>query len=296
MRPTENANRRVTNPIAGGISLTPLRPFLKWPGGKRWAAQRIADLVRPHLTGRYYEPFLGGGAVFFHLRPRKATLSDANNELIEVYEAVRTSHKQVTQRLRGLTVSRSMYYEVRSRQPDVLVDRAARFLYLNRTGFGGMYRLNQEGHFNVPYGGGTRTPEVLWNTGLLENAAAALKAVTLRTCDFAKSMMHAGPGDVVYCDPTYTVAHGHNGFIRYNERNFLWSDQERLAEAAYKAQRRGAVVIISNAHHKSIRELYGKRARLIRLQRMSCMSPDPRFRRKVMEYLIVLRPEPRPEL
>jgi DNA adenine methylase len=267
-----------------------LIPFLKWPGGKRWAAKQVADIAREHLTGRYYEPFLGGGAVFFQLRPKKATLSDINGDLIDVYRAVRTRHRQIVRLLQGLPVSREAYSEIRRWDAEALVERAVRFLYLNRTAFGGMYRLNKEGLFNVPYGGGERTPAILWESRILEDAARSLQGADLRVCDFAASMGRARAGDVVYCDPTYTVAHKNNGFVRYNERNFSWADQKRLAEAATAARARGAVVIISNAHHESIYALFKPRTKLITLERMSCISTDPAHRRVVNEYLIVLEP------
>lgn len=282
-----NVTRRMTD-AAPDNEVLALQPFLKWPGGKRWAAARIADLIRPNLTGRYYEPFLGGGAVFFHLRPNKATLSDINADLIDTYRTVSTRHRQIVSLLQGLPVSPAAYAEVREWDAKGLIDRAVRFLYLNRTAFGGMYRLNRQGHFNVPYGGGGRTPAILWESRLLEDAAAALRCARLVACDFAESMRAARAGDVVYCDPTYTVAHENNGFVRYNETNFSWKDQERLAAEAISAQRRGAVVIISNAHHHSIRRLYSGRAQFLRLGRSSCISTDPRHRREVSEYLIVL--------
>jgi DNA adenine methylase len=264
-------------------------PFLKWPGGKRWAAERIAALVSSHLTGRYYEPFLGGGAVFFRLRPRIATLGDVNSDLIAAYKAVRSNHKEIVKRLQGLPVAKSVYDEVRTWKPRGPLERAVRFLYLNRTAFGGIYRLNRAGNFNVPYGGGQRTPAILWESALIEDAAAALANVTLRACDFALVMRHATEGDVVYCDPTYTVAHENNGFLRYNERNFSWTDQMRLAVAARAARARGAVIIISNAHHASVRALYSGETRRT-LERMSCVSTEPEHRRQVKETLVILEP------
>jgi len=272
-----------------GDAKRPVLPFLKWPGGKRWAAERIAAIVEPHLNGRYYEPFLGGGAVFFQLRPRKATLADINSELIEAYRSVRDCHVEVVQSLQMLPVNKQVYAAVRQWKPRRSVERAVRFLYLNRTAFGGIYRVNRSGEFNVPYGGGTRTHEILWSSTLLEDAAQALTGTTLRNCDFTLTMRHASRGDVVYCDPTYTVAHDQNGFVRYNERNFSWADQGRLAVAARAARARGAVVIVSNAHHASVLGLYeGVRRRV--LNRMSCVSADPAGRREVKESLLILEP------
>ena len=262
-------------------------PFLKWPGEKRWAARHIAGAVRRRLQGNYFEPFLGGGAVFFYLCPTKAVLSDINGDLINTYAMVRDRPDEVVEKLRVLPVSRAEYYRIRASEPSDPTLRAARFLYLNRTAFGGMYRLNHAGRFNVPYGGGEREPSVLWRTAVLKEASGALKSAELREADFETALERAGRVDVVYCDPTYTVTHDQDGFVRYNNRNFSWADQERLAKAASQASRRGVAVIISNAHHKEIRKLY-KTATFETLVRVSTLCPDPSCRRTVLEYLITL--------
>jgi DNA adenine methylase len=265
----------------------PQLPFLKWPGGKRWAASRIAALIHQRLKRKYFEPFLGGGAMFFHLRPQRALLSDINSDLVNTYIAVRDNCPDVLKALKRLRVTKSEYYRIREWEPCDHVCRAARFLYLNRTAFGGMYRLSLTGKFNVPYGGGQRTPEVLWERGLLAAAESTLQAAQIRTMDFEEAIDMARPGDVIYCDPTYTVAHDKNGFIRYNERNFSWEDQERLAKACRRARRRGSTVIVSNAHHDMIKKLYPKAA-FTTLERASCISTDAQNRRIVHEYLILL--------
>lgn len=270
--------------------LDPLRPFLKWPGGKQWVAPKIAALVKTYLSGKYYEPFLGGAAVFFHLRPEQAILGDINADLVNVYRVVRDRPDKVQSALRQLPVSKRRYDSLRSSTPRSQLDRAVRFLYLNRTCFGGIYRLNKSGRFNVPYGGGQRTPRILWTTDLLENAATALGGVGLMTEDFGVALKRAGKGDVVYCDPTYTVAHDNNAFVRYNENNFSWEDQIRLAKLAQSAVAAGAVVIVSNAHHKSVRSLYPTASRRV-LHRTSLINPDAANRRAVSEYLFVLTPD-----
>lgn len=266
----------------------PVKPFLKWPGGKRWGASTIADMVRHHLTGTYYEPFLGGGAIFFYLRPASAVLTDLNADLINTYRQVRINHIRLIELLKGSPVSKDHYLHIRNATPRALHERAARFLYLNRTAFGGMYRLNRDGKFNVPYGG--RKLDQLWAENLLFHAAQALSAAHLETSDFERIIGRALRGDVVYCDPTYTVAHDSNGFRRYNERNFAWTDQLRLAKAAGRAVTRGATVIISNAHHPSIRELYPT-AECIEMERSSCVSRKLLGRKRIQEYVFVMRPK-----
>jgi len=265
----------------------PLVPFLKWPGGKRWAAGRISEIVRHSLRGTYFEPFLGGAAVFFYLRPDLAILSDLNPELVAAYQVVRDLVVEVSRELRKLRVNRRSYYDIRDATPTDPITGAARFLYLNRTGFGGIYRVNGDGKFNVPYGGGGRTPRILTGTSMLADASVALLFARLECSDFEPMLDSAKRGDVVYCDPIYTVTHDNNCFVRYNERNFSWSDQERLAKVARRTAARGVRVVISNAHHHEIRKLY-RGLRRLTLVRFSSLSADPSRRRAVKEHLILL--------
>jgi len=280
------------SPLPLQLFTSPVKPFLKWPGGKRWASEVIAAHVRKHLSpdGTYFEPFLGGGAVFFSLRPSRSVLSDVNKDLINTYEQVRAHHEKIRRLLAGLPVSSESYAKQRVSVPRCRIQQAVRFLYLNRTAFAGMYRTNRDGEFNVPFGGGDRTPAALISTDILERAANGLRASRLASVDFEVTIERARAGDVVYCDPTYTVAHDNNGFVRYNETVFTWADQMRLQEAATRAVSRGATVIVSNAHHSSVRMLYdGWRA--ITLHRPSLVSPTVSARRSVNEYLFVASPK-----
>ena len=265
---------------------TPIKPFLKWPGGKRWLAECIKSIINRKRFQRYFEPFLGGGALFFALAPSDATISDINEELIVTYKQVRNQPARLIARLREIPVDRDTYNKIRTQRPSSSLDRAVRFLYLNRTAFGGMYRVNHKGEFNVPFGGGQRTSAPLWEDGLLMAASEVLSNVNIICSDFKDIMQNRGEGDLVYCDPTYTVAHNNNGFIRYNEKNFSWEDQKVLAKAARKAAQRGATVIVSNAYTKDIKQLY-KGARTLRLRRMSLVCPEATKRRLVTEYLFL---------
>lgn len=218
-------------------------------------AKELADLVLRQLTGTYYEPFLGGGAAFFEIAPARAVISDVNGELVNVYRNVKRRPDAIISRLKRMEVNAQVYEEVRSRNVDDSLQRAVDFLYLNRTAWGGIYRLNSLGRFNVPYGGGERKPDILWKRNLLLRAGATLKRAKIFKSDFEPMIARAGSGDVVYCDPTYTVAHDRNGFIRYNEKNFSWSDQIRLAKICREAATRGAVIFVSNAHHPSLERI-----------------------------------------
>ena len=259
---------------------------MKWPGGKRWAVRTLAPIVIEYLRGAYFEPFVGGGALFFGVAPFKAVLSDINPELINTYEIARDHPRALINRLKDLPVSGNQYQEIRAATGGSRLERATRFLYLNRTGFSGIYRLNRLGGFNVPYGGGERTPAPLWERGLLLSAAGMLKRAELMACDFEVALAFACRGDVVYCDPTYTVTHDQNCFVRYNERNFSWSDQQRLADAVRAAAGRGCTVLLSNAHHASVRKLFRPPQSWV-LNRNSMVSPKLAQRRLIEEYLFL---------
>jgi DNA adenine methylase len=238
---------------------------------------------------RYVEPFLGGGAMFFGLRPSLANLSDVNAELINVYQQVARNPRKLLRSLQDLPVTQDTFLSLRAENTGSPGRRAVRFLYLNRTAFGGMYRVNRQGQFNVPYGGGHRTPAPLWTDRLLCRAASRLGTATVEVLDFEVALSAAQDGDLVYCDPTYTVTHDNNGFVRYNETNFSWADQRRLASGATAAAGRGATVLVSNAHHPDIRALYPD-ADIHTVYRASCLCPDPEKRRRAAEYLVVLTP------
>lgn len=266
----------------------PLDPFLKWPGGKRWLAGKVTDLARQHLTGTYFEPFLGGGALFFYWRPERAVLSDINGPLINAYRQVKRSPDQIREFLREMPVGRGIYYSIRGLSLEDEVDQAVRFLYLNRTCFSGLYRVNKKGQFTVPYGGG-RTPRLLTETQILNDAAAALRGAELLQSDFESVVQRTGEGDVVYCDPPYAAKQpSTNGFRRYNDQLFSWSDQQRLAAAVKEARNRGATVIVSNSADEVVGTLY-EDAECLTLERSSRVSSDPASRGAVMERVFVLR-------
>ncbi len=266
------------------------KPFLKWPGGKRWLTAYVYNTLKERTFNRYFEPFLGGGAVFFSLYPKAAILSDVNEDLVNTYRQVKEQPLKLIEKLKEIPVDKETYLTLREASPINPVDRAVRFLYLNRTAFGGMYRLDREGHFNVPFGGGQRTPEPLWRDNLLTNASEVLRDAMITTADFEEVLADAGKGDLVYCDPTYTVSHNNNGFIRYNERNFSWSDQQRLGCACKEATTRGAFVLVSNAFHQEVAKLYPT-ADVHVLERKSLLCPSSSKRQTVQEYLFVLTPK-----
>jgi DNA adenine methylase len=265
------------------MSLLPTKPFLKWAGGKRWLARTIESCLPPTYN-RYFEPFLGGGAVFFNVAPHRAELSDINSELINAFVQMAQNVDGIIAGLEALRVNRSTYQRLRESRPTCMLERAIRFVFLNKTAFNGLYRVNKSGVFNVPYAGHQR--RTLFSAAELQAASKLLAKCTISVRDFEESIAEAEAGDVIYCDPPYTVKHDNNGFIRYNEALFSWNDQQRLAVAAKKALRRGAHVIVSNARHASVRKLYPDfSARTV--IRASCMSGAADYRGKVAEYLFV---------
>lgn len=259
-------------------------PFLKWAGGKRWLASTYADLL-PENYKRYYEVFLGSGAVFFSMRPTQATLSDLNEELIECYSVLRDEWQNVVERLHHhhLHHSKDYYYEVRSSKPRLLANKAARFIYLNRTCWNGLYRVNLRGEFNVPVG--TKT-NVLLEADNFEELSALLKKTVLLAADFEEVIDRARSGDFIFADPPYTVKHNLNGFIKYNEKIFRWEDQIRLRDCLVRASNRGCHVLLTNANHPSVIELYEDDFELISLSRSSVIAADSK-NRGIYEELVV---------
>jgi DNA adenine methylase len=171
---------------------------------------------------------------------------------------------------------------VRASTPTEPVERAARLIYLTTLAFNGIYRVNRRGEFNVPYGG--RAYPALGSDGWLRPYANALKAARLQTGDFQEVVATAVRGDLIYLDPPYTVAHSNNGFLRYNEHIFSWKDQQRLAALAAGLDRKGCIVIVSNAAHDSVRGLY-RTFRAVSASRRSLIAADPAHRRDTGELV-----------
>lgn len=229
-------------------------PLLKWAGGKRWLAT-AKGFRKPATFQRYVEPFVGGGALFFQLEPRTAVLSDLNEDLINFYKVLRDRPLALERAMlvHQAAHSTSYYYEVRDTRPTSKLDRASRFLYLNRTCWNGLYRVNRKGEFNVPIG---TKQAVLMDTDDFAGAARALRRADIRCADFEDVVDGCGLGDFLFVDPPYTAKHNLNGFLKYNEDIFKWDDQLRLHAALQAAAGRGAQVCVTNADHASLRSLY----------------------------------------
>ena len=259
-------------------------PFLKWAGGKRWFVSRYLDIIPTHF-GRYIEPFLGSGALFFALQPKEAVLSDVNADLVETFSAIKENWKAVISVLRRYhrLHSPAFYYQIRSSRPRAKVTRAARFIYLNRTCWNGLYRVNVRGQFNVPVG---TKEKVLLDTDDFYQASVLLKGASLMTSDFEPVICRARRGDLIFADPPYVTTHSQNGFLKYNEKLFSWDDQVRLMECLRNAKRSGVQILATNADTPPIRKLYRGSFTIRTVTRASVIASSPGRRGTSSELII----------
>ncbi len=231
------------------------RPFLKWAGGKR---QLMPHLLRhvPATRGRYFEPFVGGGALFFALRPDRATVADVNERLVRAYRGVAHHVEDVVRLLGGYPHDSAFFYRLRARPIDARSDAevAAWFIYLNRTGYNGLYRVNRKNEFNVPFG--RYANPTVCDAPMLRACAAALHGTNLVVDDFENVVAGAKRGDFVYFDPPYAPLSATSSFTSYTSGGFGPDDQRRLRDVALRLKRRGVHVLLSNSSVPAIRELY----------------------------------------
>jgi DNA adenine methylase len=241
------------------------QPFLKWAGGKAQLLLQF-DPFFPESVRAYIEPFVGGGAVFFHLKARfpalRATLRDNNAELINSYQVVRDHAPALMNRLdehlrQFRTEGKPYYYSVRSRNPLAEpMERAARMIFLNKTCFNGLWRVNGRGQFNVPIGSYRPEKVSLYDARNLRAASQALQGVELGVQDFRQTLRAVSAGDFVYVDPPYHPLSATANFTAYTKEVFGEKEQRELAALFSKAARRGAQLMLSNSDTPLVRELY----------------------------------------
>jgi DNA adenine methylase len=258
------------------------KPFLKWAGGKQWLSP-LARYLAPEEFSMYCEPFLGAGALFFALRPPQARLSDANAELVKAYGGVRGDVDDVISRLEAVPYDIETFKKMRISRPRLDATAAVRFIYLNRTAFNGIYRVNRKGEFNVPFG--KYENPTICQPDRLRPAAKALQSAVLRSQDFEVAVQNADASWFVYFDPPYITGHLNNGFVKWNARIFNWDDQARLARVAAELSARGARVLISNADHPAVSDLY-QNFHHLRVRRHSLVGGRAASRKDVSELLI----------
>ncbi len=257
-----------------------LKPFLKWAGGKRQLLPQIRSVLATcpalnstqlnstqlnstQLNSTYIEPFVGAGAVFFDLAPKQAFISDKNTLLIETYTCIRDHIDELIAHLRihETRHNEAYYYAIRAHDRDARyhertsVERAARLIYLNRTCYNGLYRVNRQGYFNVPYGKYTN-PQVC-DEPLLRSISQFLCTpnITIQACDYQHTLMHAQAGDLVYFDPPYHSPEA-NSFTSYQADGFSEQNQEELAHTYAQLTHRGVYCVLSNADTPFVRALY----------------------------------------
>ena len=245
---------------------------------------------RPNLfrfwEERYLEPFLGSGAVYFHIKPQRAVLSDMNKSLVATYRALRDDWLSVYIALKehSLRHCKEYYYKIRDNDLALTpAEEAAKFIYLNRTCWNGLYRVNRNGQFNVPIG---TKDSVLLESDDFASTAAILENAQINHCDFEETIDQALADDFLFVDPPYTVQHNLNGFIKYNQHLFSWEDQIRLRDALIRADLRGARILMTNADHESIRHLYQGVFHLESARRSSVLAGRGGVRGAVTELLI----------
>ena len=277
-----SANRRTAPP----------RPFLKWAGGKHQLLAELearVALARPH--GRYHEPFVGGGALFFdlfgrgQLGKRKALLSDNNPRLIEAYEGVQQHVEEVIALLRRHEAAhgKDYYYAMRAVVPGGTAERAARIIYLNRTCFNGLYRENSRGEFNVPMGR-YKNP-LICDEANLRAVSAALNHCRVRRSHFSEVLGDAEAGDLVYFDPPYDPVSKTANFTSYHQDQFGEAAQRELAEVFRQLDARKVRVLLSNSDTPLIQELYADfNVEIVLANRM--VNRDAEKRGKVREVLV----------
>ena len=240
-----------------------LQPFTKWTGGKRQLIPTIKELM-PVKYNRYFEPFIGGGALFFELCPKNAYINDFNEELINSYKVIKENPLELISLLEEHknNNSKEYYLDVRAADRDGRlermsnVERAARILYMLRVNFNGLYRVNSKNQFNVPYGK-YKNPKIV-NPDLINSISNYLNNNNIRILhgDFEKALADVGEGDFVYFDPPYIPISATSAFTSYTSEGFTYEDQVRLRDTFKMLDERGAYLMLSNSSSPLVEELY----------------------------------------
>lgn len=264
------------------------KPFLKWAGGKQGLAETLVKFF-PSSFRRLYEPFLGGGSVLFTLRPASAIVGDQNEWLLDSYAAVRKDWKKVAAILDRLPNTKNEFLRIRSIDPDSLdlLTRAAHFIYLNKTCFRGLFRVNRKGRFNVPYGEYQRA---YYDPANLHAVSMALQQVDFRSSDFELTLHDVGPEDFVYCDPPYYKLGGYSDFNRYTRYQFRENDHMRLAAVCRELHDRGIRWAVSNSNTPFIRSLFDD-FEMIEIENRREINLNSQSR-DITELLVINYPKP----
>ncbi len=261
------------------------RPFLKWAGGKRQLLPRILKHV-PKEFGCYHEPFVGGGALFFyHVAPRKAVLYDSNTRLVRTWRAVRDEVETVIKLLEGYPYDRDFFMRFRAEDIDQKSDAevAAWLIYLNKTAFNGLYRVNRANRYNVPFG--RYSNPVICDPDNLRACSVALASADIVEGDFASVETRVAKGDFVYFDPPYHPLSTTSSFTAYSACGFGPSEQIRLRDVALRLKGKGIRVLLSNSDTPEMRRLYSRGFRKARVSASRAINSKAERRGKISELL-----------
>jgi DNA adenine methylase len=277
-----------------------MEPVLKWAGGKRKLMPNIIDLFPSNYKKRaYHEPFFGGGAVFFKIKPNSGSINDVNSRLMTFYRVVRDQPEELISKALQYNHDKETYYELREKfnQPDLPdLERAALLLYLNKTGFNGLYRVNSKGEFNVPRGQ-FKKPRVV-NEKRIRTASSALQKVELRNEDFSYILDYAQKGDLCYFDPPYQPVSSTANFTSYAVNGFDLSEQKKLRDVCLELDKKGVYWVLSNSFAKPVRELYEnvENFKIETVQAPRAISCKASTRGLTKEILVTNIPEEKREL
>jgi DNA adenine methylase len=269
------------------------KPFLKWVGGKRQLLSDIEKRLPSSYSGRYFEPFVGGGALFFHLTnssthaPKKAFLADTNERLVRAYKGVKNDVEKVLKSLKNRGKTEADYY--RTRDIDIDANKsdaevAAWLIYLNKTGYNGLYRVNSKNGFNVPFG--RYEKPAFYDPETLYRCAAALEKAEIVLQDFEEAVAKAKPNDFVYFDPPYVPLSATSSFASYTKGGFDLDEQKRLSKLARSLKKRGVHVLLSNSSAPEVFDLYKSGFTITPVQATRVVNSKASGRGAVTEVLI----------
>jgi len=270
-----------------------VKPILKWAGGKRQLIDHVISLFpKDHKQRTYHEPFIGSGAIFFTVEPRSGTINDTNEHLMNFYKIVKNHPEELINETLKHEYNKETYYALRDRfNQERLSDleRASLFLYLNKTCFNGLWRVNSEGKFNVPFGR-YRNPTIVQENRIRE-ASRILKNIDIICSDFSYILDRAKPGDLCYFDPPYEPISETAYFTAYTAKGFDMDEQIRLCETCCKLDEKGVYFVLSNSYVRDLIELYEPRFRIKTVQARRSINSKPDKRGPIREILVTNIPE-----
>lgn len=258
------------------------KPFLRWAGGKKWLLKKLESIIDICEFNNYHEPFIGGGSVFFNFAPKTSFISDSNEWLIETYKSIKEDPQAIIEYLDKFKKDKENYYKIRKIDYENPFKRSAQFIYLNQMSFNGIFRVNLNGKYNVPYG---NRENYNFDFDNIISVSYALKNTKISYSDFYKTIDNVKSGDLVFLDPPYTITHNLNGFVQYNQKIFSLEDQYRLAEMIKEIKNKKAFYILTNAAHKKVKEIFDARDTILEISRASVIGGKGAKRGKYSEYL-----------